>query len=207
MCCCQMALWGSFAFKPAQLFIPVWFQSGSPGLHTANHSGEHVHRLRPCLAGRCSECLREGSAVCCSGSYSGVFIWAHVRHQAAAGHDAGRHWPRARNKWPPPLRRRDENPCWKWCIFVCSLSGSLLVWWGLKVWNSLSAGYAAWKSPREFHLMISLLPAAKRLLNADGPKVSRYLFHVYLGHFPSLSLFHRLIVPLDDDSRFTSLRT
>lgn len=101
-----MALWGSFAFKPAQLFIPVLFQSGSPGLHTANHSGEHVHRLRPCLTGKCSECLREGSAVCCSGSYSGVFIWAHVRRQAAAGHDAGRHWPRARNKWPPPLKTR-----------------------------------------------------------------------------------------------------
>lgn len=44
-----MALWGSFAFKPAQLFIPLWFRcgvSGSPGLHTANHGGEPRRRAR-----------------------------------------------------------------------------------------------------------------------------------------------------------------
>lgn len=32
--------------------------------------------------------------------------------------------------------------------------------------------------------MINLLPVAKRLLNADGPKVGRYLLRMYLGHPP-----------------------
>lgn len=44
-------------------------------------------------------------------------------------------------------------------------------------------------------------------VNADGQKVSRYLLHLYLEHFLSLSLFHGVTVSSDDDSRFTSLQT
>lgn len=42
--------------------------------------------------------------------------------------------------------------------------------------------------------MKNLLPVAKCLVNADGQKVGRYHFHLYLGHFLSLPLFHWVTV-------------
>lgn len=63
------------------------------------------------------------------------------------------------------------------------LSDSLSFLWGLKIWNSLLAGNAAWKSPGESRLMINLLPIAARLSDADGEKVGRSLFTRVSGAF------------------------
>lgn len=63
------------------------------------------------------------------------------------------------------------------------LSDSLSFLWGLKIWNSLLAGNAAWKSPAELCLMINLLPIAERLSEADGEKVGRSLFTRVSGAF------------------------
>lgn len=52
-----------------------------------------------------------------------------------------------------------------------------------KIWNSLLAGNAAWKSPGELRLMINLPPIAQRLSEADGEKVGRSLFTRVPGAF------------------------
>lgn len=101
--------------------------------------------------------------------------------------------------------REDENPCWK-VVHFCLLSQWItFAPVRLKIWNSLLVGNSARKSPREFRLMINLLPVAKRLVNADGQKVSRYHFHLYLGHFLYLPLFHWVTVSTSLQSKRRSV--
>lgn len=160
--------------------------SGTLGQHTANDSGEHVHFGDP-------EEFREGSALCWRRGSSGEPIWAEVQllmvSSGANPKILGILLLNDNLGW-----REDENPCWK-VVHFCLLSQWIT--FGpvrLKIWNSLLVGNSARKSPREFRLMINLLPVAKRLVNADGQKVSRYHFHLYLGHFLYLPLFHWVTV-------------
>lgn len=90
-------------------------------------------------------------------------MWAEVQLlmvNSGANPKILEHWTHPAAKWQPGLKKR-----WKSLLKVVHFC--LLSQWitfgpvRLKIWNSLLVGNSVWKSPREFRLMINLLPVAK----------------------------------------------